>query len=382
MVHRRPRLGILAYGPIQYHTPLYQRLARRRNIELDVMFLSDKGYHPVMDHGFGVPVAWDIDLLSGYEHGFLTRDGNHIGLFNRISKLARWLPAHDAIVVNGYSSPWMLSAIALCRTRGLPYFLRTSSHPTGLATGIRRRVRDVGARVIVSGSAGGLSMGQLNEQFYNKFGAKKIFFAPNSVDDERFASPPTVGRSELLARWGLGDGRPVIMYCGKLYPGKRPLDLVAAVKLLSQEVTTIFVGDGSLAEHIRTSLDPSLGAVTGFVNQSELPSYYHAADIIVQPSQAETWGLVINEAMAAGALPVVSDGVGAAPDLVSGLGEVYPCGDVPGLAVALSRCLERIQNPETRCHAQRHVARYSLERTAAGFEEAVLAMASGVAARR
>lgn len=374
MVQRSPRLGILAYGPIQYHTPLYQRLAKRGNIELDVLFLSDRGYHSTIDQGFGVPVAWDIDLLSGYEHSFLTTIENPVNRSKRFTKLVQWLPTHDAIVVNGYTSPWMLSAMALCRSRGVPYLLRASSHPTGRATGIRRSVRNVGARVIVSGCAGGLSMGELNDQFYRKFGAKEIFFAPNSVDDQRFASPPLIQRTELLTQWGLSDRRPVIIYCGKLYPAKRPLDLVAAVEFLSREVTTIFVGDGLLAERIRAALDPSRGVVTGFVNQSDLPSYYHAADIIVQPSQGETWGLVINEAMAAGAVPVVSDRVGAAPDLVSGFGEVFPCGDVPGLAAALGRCLERIKNPEIRHQAQSHVARYSLERTVAGFEEAAIAL--------
>jgi glycosyltransferase involved in cell wall biosynthesis len=376
MTRTLPRVGILAYGPIQYHTPLYQLLAKRGNVDVDVLFLSDQGYQSAIDHGFGVPVAWDIDLLSGYEHDFLSTIENTVSLPRRATKLSRWIPAHDAIVVNGYTSLWMLYAMGICRSRGVPYLLRASSHPTGRAIGVRRSIRNMGARMIVSGSAAGLSMGHLNEQFYRKFGAKRIVFAPNSVDDERFSTPPLVGRAELLARWELDDSLPVIMYCGKLYPGKRPLDLVTAVDLLSQETTTIFVGDGSLAERIRTSLDPSRGVVTGFVNQSELPSYYHAADILVQPSAGETWGLVINEAMAAGALPVVSDKVGAAPDLVDGFGEVYPCGDVTRLAAALDRALVRVKDPEIRDQARVHVARYSLERTAVGFEEAAMAISS------
>lgn len=376
MAQRRPRVGILAYGPIQYHTPLYQLLAKRGNIKLDVLFLSDQGYYPAIDRGFGVAVSWDIDLLSGYEHGFLTTTQNPVGAPKRAVKLSRWIPSHDTIVVNGYTSPWMLCAMGICRSRGVPYLLRASAHPTGGATGIRRTIRDAGAQMVVSGSAAGLCMGHLNDQFYRKFGAKRIVFAPNSVDDERFSSPPAIGRAELLARWGLNDSIPVIMYCGKLYPRKRPLDLVNAVESLSQKVTTIFVGDGSLAERVRSSLDPSRGVVTGFVNQSELPSYYHAADILVLPSAAEAWGMVINEAMAAGALPVVSDRVGAAPDLVSGFGEVYPCGDVTRLAAALDRALVRVKDPEIRDQARVHVARYSLERTAIGFEEAAMAINS------
>jgi glycosyltransferase involved in cell wall biosynthesis len=371
---KRPKLGVLAYGPIQYHTPLYQLLARRGNIDLDVLFLSDDGHQPVIDPLFGVPVAWDIDLLSGYAHDFLTTTARPTAPLYRVRELTRWLPSHDSVVINGYSSPWMLLAMTICRARGVPYLLRASSHPQGLSTGLRRHLRNATARAVVAGGAAGLSMGQLNEEFYRKYRARRIIFAPNSVDDRRFACSPAIGRSDLLKRWDLNDDRPLIIYCGKLYPGKRPLDLAAAVKLLPCEVTTLFVGDGELTERVRDSLTPRCGAVTGFINQSELPAYYHAADILVLPSEVEMWGLVINEAMAAGVLPVVSDKVGAARDLVYGVGEVYPCGDVTSLASALNQALTRVQDPNTRDRVRQHVARYSLDRTAVGFEQAAIAV--------
>jgi glycosyltransferase involved in cell wall biosynthesis len=371
----RPRLGVLAYAPIQYHAPLYQRLAKRGNVDIDVLFLSDMGHHPTIDPGFGRPVAWDIDLLSGYAHCFLTTARCPANFAKRIRTLARWLPTHHAVVVNGYSSPWMLLAMAICRMRGIPYLLRASSHPQGQSAGLRRYLRRAATRLVVAGSAGCLAMGQLNQEFYRRNRARSVTFAPNSVDDERFAGPPRIGRSDLLAQWDLKDNRPVILFCGKLIPRKRPLDLAAAVRLLPFDVTTLFVGDGSLAEKVRGSLNPGDGVVTGFVNQSNLPSYYHAADILVLPSEAETWGLVVNESMACGTLPVVSNRVGSAPDLAVGVGEVFRCGDIPGLAAALSRAVARMDDPETRSRVRQHVGRYSLDLTAEGFEQAARAVA-------
>jgi glycosyltransferase involved in cell wall biosynthesis len=84
---------------------------------------------------------------------------------------------------------------------------------------------------------------------------------------------------------------------------------------------------------------------------------------------------VVNEAMAAGAVPVVSDRVGAAPDLVEGVGEVYPHGDVAALAEALRRTLARLGTPGLRDQVRERVARYSVDATAAGYEEAALAAA-------
>lgn len=369
----RPRLGVFALHPIQYHAPLYQRLASRGQVQLDVLFLRDTGSRLGVDPGFGVPVTWNIDLLSGYEHSFLHGSRHRAGRSGAIGRLLRWLRSHEVVVISGYSDPWMLFAATACRTMGVPFLLRGMSAPEGLSTGIRRRVRDGIAGTVVSSSAGGLALGKLNRAFYVKYGAPRIFFTPNSVDNERFARAPVVGRSDLLARWGLDDTAPVIMFSGKLCPRKRPLDLVAAVSFLGQEVTTIFVGDGVLAGRVRSLLRPGRGVVTGFVNQADLPPYYHAADILVLPSYHEPWGLVVNEAMATGALPVVSDRVGAGPDLVDGVGEVFPCGDVTALTETLRRALGRIGDPEVSEQVRRRVAQYSIDIAAVGFEQAALA---------
>ena len=362
------RLGILDTHPIQYHTPLYQRLTARSKVKLSVLYLHDHGLHAVFDPGFGVPISWNIELLSGYRHDFLVGAGTRGE--QRIAKLTRWLKAQEAVVIHGHSNPWMLFAAAVCRSRGIPYLLRGDSGPRGRSTGIRRGIRDALAHVLVSASAGGLAVGKLNAEFYASFGAPRVVFAPHSVDNDRFAGTPATPRGDLLARWGLDARLPVIMFCGKLRPAKRPLDLAAAVRRLTEPVSTMFVGDGELAGQVRAMLTPGRGVVTGFVNQAEIPSYYHAADVLVLPSQSEPWGLVVNEAMAAGVLPIVSDRVGAGPDLVAGLGEVYPCGDVGALAAALRRALARAEDPLLAGTLRGHVDRYGIEATAAGFEEA------------
>jgi glycosyltransferase involved in cell wall biosynthesis len=76
----------------------------------------------------------------------------------------------------------------------------------------------------------------------------------------------------------------------------------------------------------------------GFKNQSELPGCYAAADVLVLPSDGgETWGLVVNEAMACGLPAIVSDAVGCAPDLIEEgkTGWTFPLGDTEALAERL-----------------------------------------------
>jgi glycosyltransferase involved in cell wall biosynthesis len=82
----------------------------------------------------------------------------------------------------------------------------------------------------------------------------------------------------------------------------------------------------------------------GFLNQLEISRAYVAADCLVLPSDAgETWGLVVNEALASGLPCVASDACGCAEDLVAVLGEhhCFRCGDVDGLASAINATLEQ-----------------------------------------
>jgi glycosyltransferase involved in cell wall biosynthesis len=79
----------------------------------------------------------------------------------------------------------------------------------------------------------------------------------------------------------------------------------------------------------------------GFVNQSQLPSIYRAANLLVFPSEYEPFGVVVNEAMLCGCPVVVSDRVGARYDLVheGKTGFVYPCGDLDALVQILKTTL-------------------------------------------
>lgn len=116
----------------------------------------------------------------------------------------------------------------------------------------------------------------------------------------------------------------------------------------------------------------------GFANQSELPAIYAAADVIVLPSDArETWGLVINEAMACGVPAVVSDTVGCGPDLVErGLtGAVFPLGDLAALARGINSVLAFDRDRTRRALAER-METYSPTRAAQGIAGAAAALKS------
>src|SRR5207248_580451 len=104
-------------------------------------------------------------------------------------------------------------------------------------------------------------------------------------------------------------------------PWKRPDDVLSALAQLdSPNAWLVYAGDGQMRADL-AALARELGVservkFMGFVNQSQLPETYRAADILVLPSEYEPFGLVVNEAMACGLPAIVSDQVGARFDLV------------------------------------------------------------------
>jgi glycosyltransferase involved in cell wall biosynthesis len=120
----------------------------------------------------------------------------------------------------------------------------------------------------------------------------------------------------------------------------------------------------------------------GFLNQTEMARAYAAADLLVLPSEArETWGLVVNEAMASGRAAIVSSAAGCTPDLiVEGVtGHSYAVGDMDRLAALLrAAAAQPAELPRMSEAARRHVAAFS----AAAAADGVIQGATQARARR
>jgi glycosyltransferase involved in cell wall biosynthesis len=77
--------------------------------------------------------------------------------------------------------------------------------------------------------------------------------------------------------------------------------------------------------------------------------------------------------MACGLVPVVSDAVGCGPDLVAGIGEIFPAGDASALAAALGRVADNLADRQKLVRGR--LAGFSIAETAAGYERAAAALA-------
>jgi glycosyltransferase involved in cell wall biosynthesis len=392
----RPRLAAVVSHPIQYQAPLLRALAQRGDLDLTVLFLSDHGVRPTHDTGFGRTVRFDVPLTEGFAHRFVPNVAPRpsvarpLGLVNpglwRELRSGRF----DAVWVHGYAhaSDWL--AFAAARAAGVPYLVRgESTLEAGTTSPARRALKRALLSPLVRGAAGLLCVGVLNRRFWEAHGARpdQLFEAPYGVDNAAFARGAAEARDTGLAashRRALGAGPDdvVLLFVGKLVDRKAPLDLVQAVSAMGAEgrrCVVAFVGDGERRGAVEEALLASgvRGRVVGFANQSALAGWYAAADLLVLPSLRETWGLVVNEAMAAGLPVVVSDRVGCRADLVEdrGTGAVHRAGDPHDLARALAPLVaDATARAEAARRARERVAAYDIAATAEGIARAVRAV--------
>jgi glycosyltransferase involved in cell wall biosynthesis len=384
----RARLGIVVTHPIQYQVPLFRHLAAHSSVEPLVFFLSEHGLAESYDPGFGRAVKYDVPLLGGYEYRIVHNRspkpavGTSWGVFNPSLPTVIRRSHVDALLVHGYShiSHWLAYATAVYS--GTPYLLRGESRPDqGVVHGAKMMAKRALIQPLVRHAGACLAVGEENRKFYSSYGAPsdRIFLAPYSVDTDLFSMAGVIGRARrtsMLESLGLHPENPLVLFAAKLQSRKRPLDVVMAMDQLERPANLVVIGDGPLRADIErlTSGRPWMRAL-GFVNQRKIAEWYGAADLFVLPSDREPWGLAVNEAMAAGAVPLVSDNVGCAPDLVTrDVGWVYATGDVDALARAMAEACQPGVLTERRVAAQRRSAEYGIAATASGIETAVAAV--------
>jgi glycosyltransferase involved in cell wall biosynthesis len=345
------RVGIRLSHPTQYHSPWFRALAQRREIEVKVFYCL-KPDARVQGAGFDVSFQWDVPLLEGYPHAFLDNVARRPG-FNfagcdtpEITDLIA-SRQFEAWIINGWRVKSEWQAIRACWKYDVPILIRGDSHLLDHRPPHTRIAKRMILGRWIPRFDRYLTVGKLNEEYYKFYGADSPRFFPvrHFVDNERFAAQAAATNIvELRARWKIAEGATVFLFAGKFVDKKRPMDAIQAIERLwagNRRIHLLMVGDGKLrADCEEYSAFRHLPVTfAGFLNQSEIAGAYACADVLVLPSAyAETWGLVVNEAMACGVPAIVSDRVGCGPDLVrpGETGMIFPAGDVSALADSMS----------------------------------------------
>jgi glycosyltransferase involved in cell wall biosynthesis len=370
-------LVVLTTHPIQYQSPLWQAIAKDGAIPFEVWYLTRHNVGKSLDREFQKLFTWDINLLAGYKHRFLRvhpeASPNSFWNCRFVDSFEQMLRANAVKVlwVQGWQVAAYWQAIWAANRIGVKVWLRGESNDLAAEGPGKRLIKRLLLGQLFRRVDLFFYIGAANKRLYSRYGVPqdRLLFSPYAVDNERFKQQAALARPHRMAirrAWGIPDDAFVVLFCGKFIPKKRPLDVVNAMAVMntkdpSLKCHALFVGSGELGPELRASCDVTFDAdnypahasavedkplpwrppasFAGFLNQTEISRAYVAADCLALPSDhGETWGLVVNEAMASGLPCVVSDACGCAENL--GLSDsvvVFALGNIPAMAEALQK---------------------------------------------
>lgn len=182
------------------------------------------------------------------------------------------------------------------------------------------------------------------------FPRERAFGVTHSFDLHRYGVAISPDTRELVRR-RLGVAGCVFLYVGRFWAGKGLPVLVEAyrrTRLRRQDISLVLVGEGADEAALRRAAAGLEGLVfVPAVQPSDLPAYYGASDVFVFPTLGDPFGLVVEEAHAAGLPVITSDAAGDVQWRVTDgrTGFMVPAGDASALS---GKMLALANDPELR----------------------------------
>ena len=354
----RYRVLVLATHVIPYGSSLLRLLAQDPRLDLLVAYCSMQGAEAGIDPEFGIEIRWDTPLLEGYPWVHIPNRsprpglGRFFGLINPgLWTLIRSQTFDAVVIYTGYMCASFWIACFAAKSRGIPVLISSDSSSLHQREGKRLKAllkpfivglvyRYVDVLMAPSQPVKDLAM-QLGKS------EKEIVMIRSGVDKNAWqARLENFDRAAIRRSWSVPTDATVVLYCAKLQPWKRPLDLLRAFAKASVPGSyLVFAGEGPQ----RVELEREIAClditdrvrILGFVNDSQLPGTYKAADLFVLPSEYDPCPLVIPEAMFSGLPVLLSDAVIGRLEMIDPgkSGYPYPCGNADALAALLSKVL-------------------------------------------
>jgi glycosyltransferase involved in cell wall biosynthesis len=373
-----PKLVIVTEIIAPYRIPVFNALGRGREIDLHVIFLSENDASLRQWRVYKDEIKFQYEVLPSWRQRF----GGYNVLLNRgvFSALNQIRP--DVVLCGGYNYLASWQSAGWAKAHRVPLLLWSES--TALDRRGGHRVVEFLKKHFLGLCEAFVAPGKSASQYLKDLGIpdERIFISPNAVDNHLFAtSAEDARRGESQVRARLSLPLRYFLYVGRLVRAKGLFELVEAHAQLNDEIRAkvglVFVGDGPDRSELieqASRITPGTIQFPGFVQRDGLPEFYALADALIFPTHSDTWGLVVNEAMACG-LPVIATSVaGCVADLVQDgwNGFVVPPGDPSQLAAAMARLAgDSPLRVEMGARSTQRVEAYSPEAWAEGLVKVV-----------
>lgn len=317
---RRVRIAVITEIIAPYRIPVFNAAAQRGDIELKVVFLAENDPSLREWRIYKDEIRFSYEVVPSYRW----KMGKASLLLNWGTGKALEEAAPDVIVCGGYNYPASWRAMSWARRHKVPFVLWSESTTRDIRKG--RWIVDRAKKRFVDRSTAFLVPGSAARQYLLELGVREsqVYVAPNAVDNEFYARHACLARQqpgEIRTKFDLPERYFVCV--GRIVPDKGVFDLLRAYERLAVEIRKdvglVFVGDGGARVELAAAVAkvaPGRIRLLGFMHREQLASVYGLAEALVFPTHTDTWGLVVNEAMASGLPVLVSDVAGCANDLV------------------------------------------------------------------
>jgi glycosyltransferase involved in cell wall biosynthesis len=333
------RIALLTNFVAPYRVPLFRALAARvegLRIYVCTAMEPNRAWTPDSSD-LDVVRLRSVTIERTWRHpaGFSEPNYLHVPL-NVLPALAAFRPD---VVISGELGARTLQALTWARYLGRRPLLVWATTSERLEEGRRR---ETVRRWQLARAAGVLVNGESGARLVRRLGVPdaRIFRVPQPVDVARFTGAPAARR---------GDRAHQLLVVGSLTHLKGVLPFLDAAERWSRQnpgrrLEVTFAGSGPLREIVQARRLPPNMAVSflGHVAYEDLPGVYAAAGILVFPTLADEWGLVVNEALASGVPVLGSIHAQAVEELVEDGRTGWHFDPVqPGsFDAALARCLD------------------------------------------
>jgi len=299
------RIALITNHPPPFRIPIYHKVADTPGIDFRVIFCSPREPNR----------QWEVPPMHFHhvflkEH-FVTRGSNFIhNNPDVLSKLKEIAP--DVIVTTGFN-PTYLYAFAYAVLHGIPHVPMTDG--TDLSEQALSRWHRVVRRIVFARSRAFISASHGGKRLYQGYGI---------ADQDCFQSCLCIDNKAFLHEAVPVQKQFDLIFCGRIVDDKNPLFALKVAdqvgRRLNRRVRLLYVGTGEQEEFVkqeaRHHTDTVETAFHGHAAQNELPRLYASAKIFLFPTAHDAWGVVANEACAAGLPIVVSPHAGVAGELV------------------------------------------------------------------
>jgi glycosyltransferase involved in cell wall biosynthesis len=369
-------ISIFSSHPVQYHSPLFNELAKSTSFKFKILYSSNNGAKISYDKDFNKEFKWNNFSLNKHEHYFLKKNNyrnSFINFFYYLFKIINCVKNSHAIIIFGWNSPYYLCAVLFSIFLSVRIILLSEENLIANENFLKKISKKIIFFIFFKIFDYFISIGTKNRNFYISHGVekKKIIQTFYTVDTNFFKNSIKDNFLEynIKKKYNLKKNDFVFIWVGKFIERKNPFEAIKAFQLLKKKkLHLLMVGSGKLLKscknYVQKNNIKNINFV-GFKNQKQLLNFYRISHCLILSSKHETWGLVLNEAMSVGLPCIATTSSGATKDIIISNynGYVYTSGSTKELCEKIKKISESYNYKILKKNTLLHIKKFALEAT-------------------